>query len=480
MASSTFYRPKLCPKSELNCGTETGNWPFREFKRKIDFQKKSIDLNYLKAARLAAPLSYALYSHMKKIMFTKHFLALTLLTSVLVLIFSCTKSSSNSSNSGGTTVPTNTSTSTNTGISPPNISYTYPEYFTAGTSINSLTPANSGSPVPAGNYGSMDTIKGDFNGLSGLAFDQAGNLFVGDDNNDNIKKITKAGVISTFVNKDSLEYIPGQGFHIYEADPFGLTIDQSGNLCITNTGMNIIKKVTPGRVASIFAGNFPTANPYINGIGVSAGFFGPMGIAIDQTGNLFVADQGNRVIRKITTDSTVTTFATGFINPTGLAFDPEGNLFVTDGIALNISKVTPDGIVSNFAITGVNEINFRPFGIVFDQSGNMYISDGDGFILRKINSLGAVIDTFSPIGSSCGLAFDKSGNLYVSQINVILKIITTGYSITPHLPDGLYFDNKTGIISGNPSVASPSTTYTITAHTSTGATSTTSITFSVK
>jgi mucin-19 len=415
-----------------------------------------------------------------KIIFEKHFFAYYIFILALGSFSSCTKSSSQSSNSGGTTAPTITSTSANTGISPPNISYTYPEYFTVGTSINSLTPANSGSPVPAGNYGSTDTIKGDFNGLSGLAFDQAGNLFAGDDNNDNIKKITPEGVVSTFVVKDSLEYIPGQGFHIYEADPFGLTIDQSGNLCITNTGMNIIKKVTPGGGVSIFAGNFPTANHYINGIGWSAGFFGPMGIAIDQTGNLFVADQGNKVIRKITTDSTVTTFATGFINPTGLAFDPAGNLFVTDGIALNINKVTPAGIVSNFAITGVNEINFRPFGIVFDQSGNLYISDGDGFILRKVNSLGAVIDTFSPIGSSCGLAFDKSGNLYVSQINVILKIITTGYSIMPNLPTGLYFDNATGIISGNPTIASPSTTYTITAHTSTGATSTTSITFSVK
>ena len=417
---------------------------------------------------------------MKKIMFTKHFFALALMTLASGSFFSCTKSTSNSSNSGGTTVPTITSTSKNTGISPPNISYTYPEYFTVGASINSLTPANSGSPVPTGNYGSVDTIKGDFNGLSGLAFDQAGNLFVGDDNNDNIKKITPEGEVSTFIVKDSLEYVPGQGFHIYEAAPFGLTIDQSGNLCISNSGMNIIKKATPGGAVSIFAGNFPTANHYINGIGWSAGFFGPMGIAIDQTGNLFIADQGNRVIRKITPDSIVTTFATGFISPTALAFDPAGNLFVTDGIDPNVSKVTPDGIVSVFAITGVNEINFRPFGIVFDQSDNMYISDGDSWILRKVNSLGAVIDTFSQIGSSCGLAFDKSGNLYISEINVVLRIATTGYSITPHLPDGLYFDNKTGIISGNPTVASPSTTYTITAHTSTGATSTTSIMFSVK
>ncbi len=478
MTPSTFYPPKLCPKSELNCGAEAGNWSFREFICKIDFEKKSIDLNCLKAARSATQLSYALYSHMKKIMFTKHFLAFTLFTSVLVLIFSCTKSSSNSSNSGGTTAPTTTSTSTNTGISPPNISYTYPEYFTVGASINSLTPANSGSPVPANNYGATKILSTGFYNAEGLVFDLAGNLFVTEGGHDDIKEITPTGVTSTFVVTDTLDYVSGLGYP--SAGPTGITIDQSGNLYNCNSNTSLIKKTTPDGVVTLFAGNFTAANPFVNGLGPAASFRGPMGIAIDQSGNFFVADQGNHVIRKITPDGLVSTFASGLFSPTALAFDPSGSLFASDIASQTIIKITPAGVVSNFAITGISTGIGRAWGIVFDQSGNLYYSGDEGPFIRKINPSGVAVDSLPIDGSFQSITIDKSGNLYAGYTNEVVEIFTTGYSIMPSLPTGLYFDNATGIISGNPSVASPSTTYTITAHTSTGATSTTSITFSVK
>lgn len=462
----------------MNCRAEAGNWPFREFERKIDFQKKSIDLNYLKAARLAAQLSYALYSHMKKIMFSKHFLAYILLILASGGFFSCTKSSSNSSNSGGTTAPTTNSTSTNTGISPPNISYTYPEYFIAGASINSLTPANSGSPVPANNYGGTKTIADNLYGPAELVFDQAGNLFVTESGNDDIKEISKAGVISTFVNKDTLDYISGLGFPA--SAPFGITIDHSGNLYSCNTNTGVIKKTTPGGVVTTFAGYFPNANPFVNGIGSAASFNGPMDIAIDQSGNFFVADQGNHVIRKITPDGLVSTFASGLFSPTALAFDPSGDLFASDIASYSISKITPAGVVSNFPISGTDGSYNKAWGLVCDQSGNLYISGTAGFYIRKVNPAGEAIDSIPVFAGAVGLTIDNSGNLYAAAINQVVEIFTTGYSIKPNLPTGLYFDNATGIISGNPSAASPSATYTITAHTSTGATSTTSITFSVK
>jgi mucin-19 len=408
----------------------------------------------------------------------KHFFVSAILIVASVFISSCSKSSSPSSTSGGTPVPTTTSTSTNTGISPPDISYTYPEYYTVGTAINSLTPGNTGTSVPAGNYGGTKIIADNFFNPEGLVFDQMGNLFVTEAGDDKIKEITPAGVVSTFITTDSLDYLPSLGYPL--GGPEGITIDQSGNLYNCNSNTSLIKKTTPGGLVSTFAGNYPASNPFVNGTGTTASFRGPMGIAIDQAGNFFVADQGNHAIRKITPDGLVSTFATGLFYPTAVAFDPSGYLFASDMASSTISKISPGGVVSNFEVTGITGSIGRAWGMVFDQSGNLYYSGDAGPFIRKINPSGVAIDSLPIDGSFQSITIDKSGNLYAGYTNEVVEIFNTGYSITPHLPDGLKFDNTTGRISGNPSVSSPSTIYTITAHTASGATSTTTITFSVK
>ena len=259
-------------------------------------------------------------------MVEKKLFASPLLLLTYVLLSSCNKSSPPSSTSGGTPVKTITSTSTNTGISPPDISYTYPQYFTAGTAINSLTPINTGTAVPAGNYGGTKIIASNLNGPEGLVFDQSGNLFVTESGNDDIKEIAPGGVVSTFVVKDTLDYLPGFGSSHSPSLPDGIAIDQSGNLYNCNSNTGLIKKITSGGVVTTLAGAYPAPIPYVNGIGLGASFEGPMGIAIDQTGNLFVADQGNHAIRKITPEGLVSTFATGLFYPTAVALDPTGNL----------------------------------------------------------------------------------------------------------------------------------------------------------
>ncbi|MHB1922162.1 MAG: IPT/TIG domain-containing protein [Chitinophagaceae bacterium] len=150
---------------------------------------------------------------------------------------------------------------------------------------------------------------------------------------------------------------------------------------------------------------------FANGNGSSAQFNLPRGIAVDEKGNIFVADFGNFMIRKISPDGTVSTFAGSgvqghldglgnlaeFNGPSRLTFDQTGNLFVTD--YPNIRKITPDGMVTTFAGDGQNgyrngsastaEFNF-PFGITSDGRGNLYITDINNNNIRKIDSLGQV------------------------------------------------------------------------------------------
>src|SRR5690606_9581123 len=144
-------------------------------------------------------------------------------------------------------------------------------------------------------------------------------------------------------------------------------------------------------------------------------------------------------------------------------------LFVADLGNNKILKVTPGGSVSTFAGTGqIGTKNgakdvatfSRPDGLVFDQSGNLYIV-GDNFAIRKIDTDG-IVSTFYTFNDNNersfeGIAIDQTGNLYASAFSEekIVKVLTSGYAITPQLPSGLNFDSPTGSISGTPSVVSP-------------------------
>ena len=396
----------------------------------------------------------------------KKFILIALVLITILESFSCQKDSTQPSSSSNP-VPTTTSTSTNTGQSPPNISYVYPEYFTVGKAVV-ITPTNSGTAVPATVYSHGSTFYSGF--ASMMTFDQSGNLYITDAG---IKKITPAGLVSTIVNTF--------GTPNYGSSPIGIVIDQLGNFYVCNSLPNIIQKITPGGIVSNFAGSYP-ASGKADGTGSTATFNSPQGITIDQTGNLYVTDAGNNLIRKITSAGLVSTFASGLSVPFGITIDPSGNFFVSEIDGNLINKITLGGLVSIFAGSGL--LFKDPYGIVFDQSGNLYVADGRNYDIKKITP-GGLVSIFYTDGNytlPVGIAIDQSGNLYVAfediiagTNNYISKIITTGYSISPSLPAGLIFDAKTGSISGIPTVTSPSTSYTISAFTVTGASSTTTI-----
>ena len=136
-----------------------------------------------------------------------------------------------------------------------------------------------------------------FNLPRDVAVDSSGNVFVADQNNHAIRKITPAGVVSTFAG-GTPGVVNGTGTAASFYYPQGVAVDSSGNVFVGDADNNAIRKITPAGIVSTFAGN--GTQGFVNGTGAAASFTTPTGVAVDSSGNVFVADQNNNAIRKIT------------------------------------------------------------------------------------------------------------------------------------------------------------------------------------
>lgn len=390
----------------------------------------------------------------------------------------------------------------------PDISYQTPQSYIVNQTISPLIPQNTGGAVPSNIYGMVNTFAGGrasvtydstgpdagFNHPSGITIDVTGNIYVTDFGSGAIRKITPAAVVKTIANVPS---------------PSGIAIDNQGNLFVTAFDENRIYKITPSGVKSIFAGTGSAGS--VDGSGTFASFSGPGGIVIDNAGNLYIADQVNNKIRKITPTGVVSTLAgsgnagaanglglaANFNNPDGLIADKQGNIYVADTKNNLVRKITPAGLVSTFAGSGTaasvdglaTAASFNyPTGLAIDASDNLYVADYKNNLIRKITPAGLVTTlagTGVP-GNNNGkpesasfygpieVEFDAVGNLIVNEFinNLIRRINLTGYTIDKTLPAGLTFDPTTGIISGKPTSVSPAQDYTITAYNALGSSST--------
>jgi sugar lactone lactonase YvrE len=238
-----------------------------------------------------------------------------------------------------------------------------------------------------------------------VAVDGSGDRFVADFGNNVIRKVTAAGVVSVFAGSGVAGFADGQGTAASFSGPTGVALDGSGNVYVSDFGNNRIRKVTFTGLVSTLAGN--GAEAFADGPGASASFSAPYGIAVDGSGNVFVADNGNERIRMVTPAGVVSTlagngvpaFADGpgasasFYSPYGVAVDGSGNVYVADYGNNRIRTVTSAGVVSTLAGTGTpaygDGANLTatfnsPVGVAVNSAGNVFVSDFGNRRIRKI------------------------------------------------------------------------------------------------
>ena len=218
----------------------------------------------------------------------------------------------------------------------------------------------------AGSRGSTDGTgsAARFFGPTGVAVDAAANVYVSDQLNHTIRKITPAAVVSTLAGlAGSPGSTDGTGSAARFFQPLGVAVDAAGNVYVADTNNQTIRKITPAGVVSTLAG-LANSQGSTDGTGSAARFFAPTSVAVDAVGDVYVADDSNHTIRKITPAGVVSTLAglagsagsadgTGsaarFFNPFGVAVDAAGNVYVADTGNNSIRKITPAGVVTTFA-----------------------------------------------------------------------------------------------------------------------------------
>ncbi|MFL6584546.1 MAG: NHL repeat-containing protein, partial [Chthoniobacterales bacterium] len=249
-----------------------------------------------------------------------------------------------------------------------------------------------------------------FNNPGSVAVDAAGNVFVADTNNHTIRKVTPAGAVTTFAGAagvhGSADGTAGAARFYY---PQGIAIDGVGNLYVADTSNHTIRKITASGVVSTLAGTAGSVGT-ADGNASAARFSFPQGVAVDHGGNVYVADTGNHTIRKITAAAVVTTLAGSpnqvgisdgsgssaqFFEPGGVAVDSTGNVFVADSSNDTIRRITPDGLVTTFAglagKAGPDDGNgsaarfFYPRGVAVDSNGVLYVADTYNDTIRRIS-----------------------------------------------------------------------------------------------
>lgn len=261
--------------------------------------------------------------------------------------------------------------------------------------------AGTGLPGFSGDGGPAAAAQ--LNQPSALVVDSAGTLYISDSGNGRIRKITPDGAISTVASQ--LQRVAG------------IALDGSGVLYLAESGGHRIRKVLPDGATSVVAGNGTPGSRGDGGPAVSAQLNGPAALAFDAQDNLYIADAGNRRVRKVTADGTIVLVAgngsSGFSgdggmallaqlrNPTGVAVDRASNVYITDPSDFRIRKVTSDGTITTVAGTGtagsggdggpaISAQLGAVSNLAIDRDGALFVTDAGNGRIRKLTADGTI------------------------------------------------------------------------------------------
>lgn len=297
-------------------------------------------------------------------------------------------------------------------------------------------------------------IAASFANPQGIAVDSFGNVFVADMQASAIRQVTPVGAVTTIAGSlPATGATDGAGSVARFTNPQNVAVDGSGTVYVADAGNNLIRKITPAGVTMTLAGIAGVAGTS-DGTPVSATFDSPSGIALGPGGTVYVADSGSHLIRRISPNGTVVTIAgadwpgpvSGFDSipgsvPVAIAVDGSGNAYVADEGLGMIRKVSPDGTASvlTSSIGG-------PTGIAVDATGNLYVSNSGDQTIRKITTSGqdsVLAGTAGAAGAvdgngasarfnnPSGLSVDGSGNIYVADTgNQLVRMVTPAGVVT--------------------------------------------------
>jgi uncharacterized protein (TIGR03437 family) len=299
-------------------------------------------------------------------------------------------------------------------------------------SPNGLIVAVAGNGAAGFSGDGGPATSGQFNGPQGVAVDSSGTLYIADTRNNRIRLVTSQGILYTIGGNGNPAFFGDGGPATTAAihAPSALAVDRAGDLFVADTLDQRVREILPNNVIQTIAGAGTAGYSGDGGPAVNAQLNAPAGIAVDSSGNVFVADTGNNRIRVISPSGTIATLAPAakFAAPAGIAVDSSGNVFIADTGNNRIVEALSSGSAVTIAGAGAGACCYSgdggpaasalfnsPAGLALDPSANLYIADTANNAVRRLQSA-TVVPAISAIVNA---ASNAPGAISPGEIVVI-------------------------------------------------------------